>query len=560
MRRIRISALILGLLLILATLGGVLFHFASAVDPTEVQSAPARAIPNTDVNPYGANFFLEREVEEWKREKTVQMAREAGIGWAKQHFVWAEIEPKRKGILPSEAGGWEKYDQIVNLYEKSGLQIIARLDRPPDWTRQDNTYPERPPDDFNDYGDFVHEFVKHYQGRVRYIQIWNEPNIFPEWGDQEVNPAQYVELLKIAYQRAKEADPNVYVLSAPLAITLEEFPIRRNLNDLVFLEDMYQAGAKDYFDILSANAFGFEYPPDDPPDPGVLNFSRILLQREIMEKYGDTDKPIWFNEYGWNTAPDDPLNFPEEELPWKRVDEEQQAEYTLRGIEEARANWPWAGVFNIWYFRQVGQFSPDQPEYYFRMVDVDFTPRRVYYAVKDAAVALTVAGAGHYEETNPAVVADSSWQVVIEPQTSGEAHLVSESPGASLSFTFKGDEVSLLTQRDSQAGRLLVTLDGRDATGLPVDEKGRSFIDLYNPVIQWQAWVPLVSGAGNGQHVLRLTVSEESNPASAGHRCSVDAFQVALAPRPSFPYIPVGALGLGALAATWLLYRELRSR
>jgi len=562
-RRVRISLFILGLLLILATLGGVLFHFASAVDPAEVQSAPARAIPNTDVNPYGANFFLAREVEEWKREKTIQMAKEAGIGWVKQHFVWAEVEPRRKGEFVDEASGestWRKYDQIVDLCEKYGLQIIARLDRPPDWTRQDNAYPERPPDDFDDYGDFVYEFVKHYQGRVHYIQIWNEPNIFPEWGDQEVNPAQYVELLKVAYRRAKEADPNVYVLSAPLAITLEEFPIRRNLNDLVFLEEMYQAGAKDYFDILSANAFGFEYPPDDPPDPGVLNFSRVLLQREIMEKHGDADKPVWLNEYGWNAAPDDPLHFSEEELPWKRVDEEQQAEYTLRGIEEARAKWPWVGVFNIWYFRQVGHFSPDQPEYYFRMVDVDFTPRRVYYAVKDAAVALRVAGAGHYEETHSAVVADSGWRAVIEPRASGEAHLVSESPGASLSFTFKGDGVSLLTWRGNQAGRLLVTLDGRDVAGLPVDDKGRSYVDLYDPATQWQAWVPLVSGAGNGQHVLRLTVSDEGNPASNGHHCSMDAFQVAPPPPPSFPYIPVAGLGLGALIATWLLYRELRSR
>jgi hypothetical protein len=158
------------------------------------------------------------------------------------------------------------------------------------------------------------------------------------------------------------------------------------------------------------------------------------------------------------------------------------------------------------------------------------------------------------------VVADSGWHAVIEPQASGEAHLVSESPGASLSFTFKGDAVNLLTRRDSQAGKLLVTLDGRDVAGLSVDEKGRSFIDLYDPITQWQAWVPPMSGAGNGQHVLRLTVSEESNPASAGRLCSVDAFEVALAPRPSFPYIPVAGLGLGALAATWLLYRELRSR
>jgi len=120
--------------------------------------------------------------------------------------------------------------------------------------------------------------------------------------------------------------------------------------------------------------------------------------------------------------------------------------------------------------------------------------------------------------------------------------------------------VERLTWRGSQAGRLLVTLDGRDVAGLPVDEKGRSYVDLYDSATQWQAWVPLVSGAGNGQHVLRLTVSEESNPASNGHHCSVDAFQIALPRLPSFPYIPVAGLGLGALIATWLLYRELRSR
>ena len=70
------------------------------------------------------------------------------------------------------------------------------------------------------YGDFVYHFVEHYRGRVRYIQIWNEPNLYIEWGNRPVDPAGYVELLRIAYQRAKEADPNVYVLSAPLAITL----------------------------------------------------------------------------------------------------------------------------------------------------------------------------------------------------------------------------------------------------------------------------------------------------------------------------------------------------
>ena len=102
------------------------------------------------------------------------------------------------------------------------------------------------------------------------------------------------------------------------------------MSDLQFLEEMYQAGAAPYFDLLSANAFGMDRPPEDPPSPGTLNFRRIALQREIMERYGDRDKPVWFNEYGWNAAPD---SFPEQDLYWKRVSEEEQALYTVQGIK-----------------------------------------------------------------------------------------------------------------------------------------------------------------------------------------------------------------------------------
>jgi hypothetical protein len=336
-----------------------------------------RPILYTDVNPYGANFFLDREVEPWKQEKTLAMAREVGIVWIKQQFSWEEIEPQRKGEFE-----WSKYDRIVDLAERYGMQIIARLDRPPAWARLSNPLPASPPDDFADYGDFVYEFLRHYRGRVRYVQIWNEPNLSAEWGFQRVDAVAYTRLLEVACRRAKEADSKVVVLSAPLAITLEDASMRGNHNDLVFLEQMYQAGAGDFFDILSANAFGLDRPPEDPPALDVLNFRRVELQRAIMERYGDEDKPIWINEYGWNAAP---ASFPEELLTWERVSEAEQAEYTVRGIEWARQNWPWLGVVNIWYFRQVGDVPPDRAAYYFALVDPEFNPRPVYEAVRQAA-------------------------------------------------------------------------------------------------------------------------------------------------------------------------------
>jgi hypothetical protein len=333
-------------------------------------------IAHTVVNPYGANFFLDREVEHWKQEKTLEMANAAGIGWVKQQFSWEEIEPRRKGEFD-----WAKYDRIVELAEQHGMQIIARLDRPPNWTRQDNQFRTRPPDDVADYGDFVYAFVRRYSGRVGYVQIWNEPNLTAEWGFQRVDAVAYTRLLEEAYRRAKEADPSVVILSAPLAITLEDASMRGNHNDLIFLEQMYEAGAGGYFDVLSANAFGMDRPPEDPPDPDVLNYRRVELQRDIMERYGDSHKAIWINEYGWNATP---ASFPEELLTWERVTEEQQADYTVQGIHWAREHWPWLGVVNIWYFRQVGDVPLERPAYYFALVDPEFNPRPVYQALRQA--------------------------------------------------------------------------------------------------------------------------------------------------------------------------------
>ena len=330
-------------------------------------------IADTPANPLCANFFLQQEVEPWKKEQTLQMAENAGIGWAKQQFAWEEAEPSRGAYT------WQKFDELVNLYAQHHLQVIARLDRPPNWTKKDPRFKQGPPDDPEDFGAFVFAFVMHFKGRVRYIQVWNEPNLLSEWGGRPPSPAEYLRLLDVAYRRAKQADPQVQVLSAPLAPTLEQSPIA--LDDLLFLAQLYKLGGQRSFDILSANAFGQDHAPDDPPSLSRLNFRRVELERNIMALYGDTAKPIWINEYGWNASPAY-FMVREGALIWQRVSEQSQAEYTVRGLQKARSDWPWAGPLCIWYFRQVGNISPERADYYFRMVDPDFTPRPLYNAIK----------------------------------------------------------------------------------------------------------------------------------------------------------------------------------
>jgi hypothetical protein len=520
-----------------------------------VEPLPLRTIPDTDLNPYGANFFLQFEAEPWKVDKTLQMAREAGLGWVKQHFPWEDIELRKDKFFDDRLNKstWEKYDRIVDTARKHNLEVIARLDRPPQWARRDNSVPEAPPDDFDDYGDFVEEFVRHYKGKIRYLQVWNEPNIYPEWGNRGVDPEGYVRLLRVAHQRAKAVDPNVRILSAPLAQTLEKSP--RNLSELDYLQRMYRAGAGAHFDILFANGYGFDRPPDDPPDPNVLNFQRAALVREIMLANGDAAKPVWFNELGWNAAPE---SFPLERLLWKRVAEPQQAEWVVQAIQNARQRWDWAGVFCIWYFRQAGQIPSERADYYFRMVDVGFTPRPLYNAVKKAAELVGPATPGSYQESNPAVSYQGEWASALTATASGGVARVTRVVGDSATIAFRGEEIHLVTRKGPDAPTIFVTLDGHEANRLPRDRQGRSYADLYSATEQMRALVTIAEGLAHRDHVVRVTVGPP-NSAARDPRFLLDGFVVQDNEEPglaeslwgSAPWVMLGGFALGGLALVW---------
>lgn len=348
------------------------------------QTRPDVPIRYSGVNPFGINTFLEQEVEPDKRERTLQMIREAGFAWIRQPFPWQDIEIHGKGDFEDRRhtphrSAWEKYDNIVALAEKYGLTIIARLDSPPAWSRADGEARGAfaPPDRFEDFGDFVYTIVSRYKGRVRYYQLWNEPNIYPEWGEQDVDPEAYTRLLCIGYRRAKEVDPDVVILSGALAQTLELGG--RNLSDLVFLQRMYNAGAGDCFDILAMQGYGlWSGPTDHRLRPTAINYARHVYARDIMVQNGDAEKPIWLSEMNWNAAPEGV------EPRYGRVTLEQQARYAPLAYERARREWPWIGVINFWYFkRPTDEWENERrPEAYFRMVLPDFTPLPVYDAMR----------------------------------------------------------------------------------------------------------------------------------------------------------------------------------
>jgi hypothetical protein len=500
---------------------------------------PYVPVAHTGMNPYGINTFLEQEVEDWKIHRSLSLIRDAGFTWIRQEFPWEDIEIERKDIFRDRRQGrdissWEKYDHIVGLAEDYGIEIIARLDNPPAWSRAAGNEAGylAPPDDYADYGDFVYAVVSRYKGRIKYYQIWNEPNIYPEWGEGPVDPEAYTELLKVGYTRAKEADPGAVILSAGLAPTTEETP--ENLADMIFLQRMYDAGAKDYFDILSVQGYGlWNGPTDRRAAPDRANFSRVLLIREMMVQNGDAHKPIWASEVGWNALPRDFEGFPY----YGRVSEELQAEYSAQAYQRAQLEWPWMGVMNYWFFKRVSDHESDQAFYYFRMMEPDFYPYPVYNAMKEQATSPPIVGLGYHQEDHWALRYEGAWQDVADESAVLDGYRVSAQTGDSLSFTFWGTDLDLVLARDSDSGELEITVDGRSLE-----------LDLYSPESEYQVEVPVARGLGEGQHQVQFRVAEGAQCSS---RVAIDGLIV----RHSLTYlIHRLALLVGVILAAGLLY------
>jgi hypothetical protein len=451
----------------------------------------------------GVNTLLQGEPDPEKVRRALDMIAAAGFGFIRQPFFWYEIEPQ-PGVYWDRkwnVSTWEKYDRIVELATERGLEIIARLDKPPRWAREGqpdlDRFPDGPPTHVEDYAHFVATVVGRYRGKIRYVQIWNEPNLQGEWGGQPIDPAAFTELLKAAYLAAKRANPEVVVLMPGLAPTDQTGP--ENLSDLLFLQGMYDAGAADYFDIAAAMVYGYGYSPYDRRIGFQRNnFSRVIQLREIMERNGDSHKPIWAVEYAWVSLPPGWEGRPS---VWgESVSEEEQARYLLHGYLRAQREWPWMGVMCVWYFRWP--IPPDDPQNWadptrgFAIVDWDFTPRAAYQVLATARPVLDRAWTGRYSVESRYLQADHRWRLQADGAGSSLLPLY---PGATLRIQFGGPRLDLLLNGPGEG--FVVTIDGEPAPALPRDESGRA---VARPRGDGSTRVMVATGLPDGPHEAEL--------------------------------------------------------
>ncbi|NJN17952.1 MAG: hypothetical protein HC822_17600 [Oscillochloris sp.] len=296
---------------------------------------------------------------------------------------------------------------------------------------------------------------------MRFFQIWNEPNLKNEWNWQTPRPEDFVALLRVGAEAARAANPDAVILFPGLAPT-DGLDPRAPLTELEYLDRVYKAGGGAYFDIMAAQSYGLGQPPDENryiflrnranwnwrhPIDTRNDVSRVVLLREVMERNGDTQTPVWVTEFGWNAAP--ATIPPERRFTWgEPVSEETKGEYLVGQIERAQREWPWMGVMNVWMLRFGGYAEPDpaDPTPYFALVGRDWQILPAYERLREYMNRPPLAGIGAHTWEHPAVEAlPAGWRV-----------------------RFYGSKITFLGGLDAEAAPVTATINGQTGGLEPV--------------------------------------------------------------------------------------------
>ncbi len=372
---------------------------AVAAAPAAAASAPAAAPAAAPVaaapRPSGGGSFgygvQAHMIHNDQAGKVMQMTKGMGFNWVKQQIEWKVFEASPGQI------GWGEMDRLVNEAGANGVNMLFSVVNAPDWAREGgfDRSVGGPPADPNTFANFLGQMAGKYCGTsLKAIEVWNEQNLHYEWGNRTIDPAAYMELLKPAYRAIKAACPSMYVISG--ALTPTGAPAPWAMDDIAYLEGMYQNGLRDYADGIGAHPSGYNVPPSvgwqdacatiqrtgnsfngpcDAPHHSWSFRSTMEGYRNLMVRYGDANKRIWPTEFGWAAggAFDDRYRYANDN------DFNEQAAWTVEAYQMMR-NWGWVGPAFLWNlnFRVVANGTEKAQ---WGIVDAGWGPLPVYNAL-----------------------------------------------------------------------------------------------------------------------------------------------------------------------------------
>jgi len=381
-----------------------------------------------------------------------------------------------------------------------------------------------PPVDSSLVGSFLQAFTSRYGDAVPFIQFWDKPNVADRWGGSPATAAEFLPYLAAAYNGAHAGNPEVSIITPELSVSTSE---SEENADLAFTESLYEIDGDAFFDIVALQLDGGTTSPDDRRiSPTRRNFSRAVLMRELMIRYGDTSAPIWATSFGWARG--------------GSTSESEQAEFVIRAIERAWAEWPWMGPMFQWAFL-ASSGSGSEP---YALVRADGTATELYRRLASAEFQERVSAdeTGFAPMDSPSVsYTGGAWE---NQHLEGRTFRTTDQIDAELTFSFRGTGVDAVMRIGPESGNVIVEVDGKvipGGDGESGDEWDMSWFETLD------LSTDLVSGLDYGEHELTIRLVSEGTLTLGGLIVERDQ-----------PFVwPIILLTVGALIAMFFGIRSM---
>lgn len=274
-----------------------------------------------------------------------------GADWIRMDFHWDLVQP-RAGVW-----NWSLIDKVVNAANAHGIKVVAVLEGVPGWLDQGlGTKASQAA-----LGTFAGEAAKRYGDRVDHWEILNEPN------KDHINAQNYTAGLKAAYTAIKAVDADDTVITGGTA------PVPNTGNGMVgavdYLEQMYDAGAKNYFDAVGYHPYTYPQMPSSSSSWNGWQMMEDGIRGEMLAN-GDGGKQIWMTEFGAPTAGSNTA-----------LTQAQQAQVIREAVDIAQ-DYDWAGPI-MWYSYKDRGGSTNSAENWFGLVGPNGEKKAAYNTFKD---------------------------------------------------------------------------------------------------------------------------------------------------------------------------------
>ena len=325
--------------------------------------------PKIDLNVQSATGDAEEPIRSYDEvRELVGLAQRAGAQVISTTTSFRTMQP-----VADEPIQYRYIDRTIGAARSAGMEVRLQLVGMPDWALDEPEFTRQAPRsdaELERWAEFVTKVMRHVDGKVDYVEIWNEPNE-NKWWPTGSDPVEFARLLSETYTAVHTVAPNTKVVSGGLAS-----------NDIGYLEKVYGAFKKlglraSPFDMVGAHPFSGSSAPDsvDPGkryerDPNGLydeNFTGFMGLHQVMADNGDDDLPIYITQFGYSVRGTQDRD---------AVPDDVRAEYLTQALEQATCV-PYVPIFS-WYALHPTPWDPQE----YTLLDHQNRPNATYDALE----------------------------------------------------------------------------------------------------------------------------------------------------------------------------------